>query len=84
VRPMVISIRGTKAHLVPTGTRRCVSLGLLLYITLNAACFVAQPAQLAFLPGDNSRLVLICWPLHGSLFTRRSEDNFRPLQIAKA
>ncbi len=47
---MAASIQGTKAHLLPTGTRRCVSLGLLLYITLNAACFVAQPAQLAFRP----------------------------------
>jgi hypothetical protein len=47
VSRMAASIPGRKAHLVPTGTRRCVSLDLLLYITLNAACFVARPAQLA-------------------------------------
>jgi hypothetical protein len=79
VRRMVIPIRGTKAHLVPTGTRRCVSLGLLLYITLNAACFVAQPAQLAFLPGDNSRLVLICWPLHRQPIHPSFRGQFPPI-----
>jgi signal transduction histidine kinase len=51
---MATSIQGTKIHLVPAGTRRCISLGLLLYIILNAACVAAQPAQRAFSSVGNS------------------------------
>src|SRR5258708_6988579 len=54
---MATSIEGTKTHLVPTGTRSCISLGALLYIILNTACLAAQPAQRPFHPRGDSGFV---------------------------
>jgi signal transduction histidine kinase len=54
---MATTIQGTKAYLVPAGTSRHISLGLLLYIILNSACLAAQPAQRVFLSGDTAGLL---------------------------
>lgn len=54
---MATSIQETVAQVFPAGTRRYISLGLLLYIILNAACLAAQPSQRVFLSGDNAGLL---------------------------
>jgi signal transduction histidine kinase len=50
---MATSLQRTKADVIPAASSRCISLGLLLFIILNAAFVAAQPIQRVSLSGGN-------------------------------